>query len=131
MLTVGRFLSRAGSCTFRDVFECGQRKLFIFKKNVDGAWRIARCSFSPTHPLVAAPVAGLHPDLASEIVAGVVLRIGPMLASRSPESVEAAVAAILRTVGQDPASAAALAVEALTYARADIEAHETEARRTG
>ena len=94
-----------------------------------GAAARARLLEDLSSALAAAPVCGLPLDVASEMVAGIVLRVGPRLPGHPPESVEAAVAAILRAIGVIPARAAALAAEAAKSALMDMEAREPEAAK--
>lgn len=79
--------------------------------------------------LRAVPVAGLQPEIAAEMVAGVILRVGPMLADLPPDAVEATVSAILRALGASPVRAVALASEAVCRTREDIDAQEPSASK--
>jgi AcrR family transcriptional regulator len=80
--------------------------------------------------LSVAPVAGLRPELAAEIVSGIVLRAAPLLAGGDAKWVDAAVGAILRAVGTPPARAAKTASKAADQARADLAAQEQAAKPT-
>jgi hypothetical protein len=68
----------------------------------------------------AAPVEGFT----AEIVAGIVLRAGPIMAAKAnlgdEASIDAIVAALLRTVGIEGARAALVASKAADEARADV-----------
>jgi AcrR family transcriptional regulator len=91
-----------------------------------GAVARARLSEDLGSALAALSASGLQPEIASEMVSGIVLRVGSLLPGQAPELVEASVAAILRAVGVNSASAAALAAEAAKRARIDIDVRETE-----
>lgn len=79
--------------------------------------------------IAADPAAVLPPEIAAEMVAGVILRVGPTLAGRAPDAVEVTVAAILRALGVSAAHAVRLAKEASTAAREDIDAQKPSASK--